>query len=181
MAHGNTSLKPQGVRTLLSIILTLAILGGGALFYLGLMTVKDYSGEVNNRLVDADASEAQIRQLQALRQQINQNETLIAKADKVFATPATYQAQALNDVRNYANQTGVSIRSIDFDDPSSGVYSMVVRLNSPTNYQSLIRFITLVEGNLPKLQLTELEIKRGPANAKGSVTVNELKINVSVR
>lgn len=181
MARGDTALKPQGVRTILSIILVLTVLGGGALFYLGLVTVKDYSSEVNNRLIDADASEAQIRQLQALRQQINQNETLIAKADKVFATPANYQAQALNDVRNYANQTGVSIRSIDFDDPSSGSYTMIVRLNSPTNYQSLIQFITLIEGNLPKLQLTELDLKRGPIAVKGSVTVNELKINVSVR
>lgn len=177
----DTSIKPQGIRTILSIILSLAVLGGGALFYLGLMTVKEYSADVNNRLIDADASEAQIRQLQALRQQINQNETLIAKADNVFATPANYQAQALNDVRSYANQTGVSVRSIDFDDPSGGSYTMLVRLNSPTNYESLIRFITLIEGNLPKLQLTELDVKRGPANAKASVTVNELKINVSVR
>lgn len=177
----NTSLKPQGVRTLLSVVLAIAIVGGGALFYLGLTTVKEYSAQVNNRLIDADASEAQVRQLQLLRQQINQNETLIAKADRVFSSPSDYQAQSLNDVRSYANQTGVSIRSIDFEDPSSGSYSMTVRLNSPVNYQSLIRFITLIEGNLPKMQLTSIDIKRGTSSAKDSVTVNEIKIKVSVR
>lgn len=177
----DTSLKPQGVRTILAIILTVAIMGGGALFYLGLSTVKEYSAQVNNRLIDADASEAQIRQLQALRQQINQNETLIAKADRVFSSPSDYQAQTLTDVRTYANQTGVSIRSIDFDDPSNGSYSLTVRLNNPVNYPSLIQFITLIEGNLPKMQLTSIDIKRGQSNAKNSVTVNEIKINVSVR
>jgi hypothetical protein len=176
-----SSLKPQTMRGILSFILVAAVLGGAALFYLGLTTVQTYSEDVNKRLIDATASETQVRQLQTLRQKIADNEALIAKADKVFATPSNYQAEALNDVRAYANQAGVSIRSTDFDDPSSGTYSITVRLNNPVNYTSLVRFITLIEGNLPVLQLTSLDISRPQTNAGTNVTVGDIKINIAVR
>jgi hypothetical protein len=174
-------IKPQGVRVLLSIILTLVIAGGGAVFYFGLTMVQEYSVEVNNRLVDAEASGAQIQQLQSLRQQIAQNESLIAKADRVFATPANYQAQALVDLRAYANQTGLSIRSTDFDDPSTGTYSVTVRLNSPVSYPELIQFITLIEGNLPKMQVASIDLEQVQGGDATSVDVGDIKINISVR
>jgi hypothetical protein len=160
-------IKPQGVRVLLSVILTLVIVAGGAVFYFGLTMVQEYSVEVNNRLIDAEASGAQIQQLQSLRQQIAQNESLIAKADRVFAIPA--------------NQTGLSIRSTDFDDPSTGTYSVTVRLNSPISYPALIQFITLVEGNLPNMQLASIDLEQVQGGDATTVDVGDIKINISVR
>jgi hypothetical protein len=174
-------IKPQNVRALLFIVLALVTLGGGGLFYLGLSELEEYSVEVNNRLVDADASGDQIEQLQSLRLEISQNESLIAKADRVFTTPANYQAQALIDLRTYANQTGLSIRSTDFEDPSTGTYSVTVRLNNPVSYPALTQFLRLVEGNLPKMQVASIQLERIEGGDATAVQVGEININISVR
>ena len=174
--------KPKGLRALLTVVLILIILGGAGLFYLGLNMVKEYSLEVNHRLIDAEASGTQIQQLQALRSQLDQSESLITKADRLFASPSNYQAQSLNDLKNYANQTGLTIASTNFGDPSStGVYSVTVKLGAPVSYSKLIKFLELIEGNLPKMQVASMSLTHQTGGGSDSVDVGDIKINISVR
>ena len=178
----NKSFKPQNMRSILAITLALVILGGGALFYFGLQTVRTYAEEVNNRLKDADASDEQLKQLQILRNQLAQNQALITNADRVFSTPAEYQSQALNDIRTYAAQTGVIISSTAFDDPTTtNLYTLNLTLSNPTTYSSLIQFLTLIEGNLPKMQVTSINLTRVPGADSDLVEVGDIKINILVR
>lgn len=171
--------KPQNLRTLLSALLAIVILGGGALFYFGLEQVRAFAIETNNRLADAEASDKQIEQLQALRNQLAQSQALITKADQMFTTQASYQAQAFADVRNYANQAGVAVTSTDFEDPTTGSYTMILRLNNPVNYGQLIQFLKLMEGNLPKMQVTSISL--APSTESSLVQVEEIKVNIFVR
>lgn len=176
------SFGPQGLRALLATLLVIVILGGAGLFYVGLNTVKDFSSEVNNTLQDADASSKQVTELQSLKGQLSQTETLTAKADAVFATPATYQSQALTDVKRYAAQTGLRIDSTNFDNPAAtGTYSMNIQLKSPVAYSQLMQFIGLIEGNLPKMQLTSIDLQHSPGGNADSVVVGSIKLNVAVR
>lgn len=176
------SFKPQNLRTLLAFILVATILGGGALFYFGLQTVKTYAVSVNQRLEDANASERNIEQLQVLKGQLAQSETLISKADQLFSTNDTYQARALTDIQNYANQTGLSVRETAFEAPGgTNLHIIVVKLTSPTSYQKLIQFLTLVEGNLPKMQVNSIDLKHAKDGTADSVEVGDIKINILVR
>ncbi len=177
-----THSKPKSLRALLTALLILIILGGAGLFYLGLNMVKEYSVEVNHRLIDAKASGDQIQQLQVLRSQLDQSESLITKADRLFASPSNYQPQTLNDLKNYANQTGLTIAATTFDDPAaSGVYSVTVKLGTPVSYGSLVKFLKLVEGNLPKMQVLSINLAHQAGGAADAVDVGDIKIKISVR
>jgi len=174
--------KPQALKAFLSLMLVIVVLGGAALFYFGLNIVNDYVVEVNHRTLDADASAKQIEQLQLLRGELSQSESLVNKANRFFATPSNYQSQTLNDLRNYANKVGLSIDSTKFNDPTEeGEYSVTLKLKSPVNYQSLVRFLELVEGNLPKMQVVALSLKHQAGGSANDINVGDIKINLSVR
>jgi hypothetical protein len=173
------SFKPQNARALLSTALVLVIIGGAALFYFGLGLIKDYSQEVNTRMAEADASQQRSEQMRVLAQQVTQNESLLAKADKLFVGADTYQSQALTDVRNYAAQAGMTLAGTDFQDTSSGTYSMSVRFTNPVSYTGLIQFLLLVESSVPKMQTTAIELARTPE--ANTVEVKNITITISVR
>lgn len=174
--------KPKSLQALLGFLLVVITLGGGALFYLGLETVREYAISVNERLEDANASDKQVGQLQVLKNQLAQSESLIWKADKTFTSADAYQAQALTDVQTYANQVGLTIVRSDFETPEgSNLHLIVLRFGNPVNYQKLIQFLTLVEGNLPKMQVNSIQLKHSPTGGADVVDVEDIKINISVR
>lgn len=179
MAGKKTS-KAQDMRAILTFILIAAIVGGGVLFYFGLEKVRSYAIEVNNHLEDAEASDQQVEQLQLLKNQLSQSKKLISTADKLFVTESAYQAKALTDVRNYADKVGLSVESTDFDD-AEGNHTIIVRLTQPTSYQKLVQFLTLVEGNLPKMQVDSMTLTRIADNNVDTVESGDIKIKVSVR
>lgn len=174
--------SPAKLRTLLASALVLVTLGGGALFYYGLTTVREYAIKVNQSAVDAEASGQQIQGLQTLKAQLSQNTSLVSKANQIFATPESYQGQALNDVRRYADAAGLTIANTSFSDPSTGAaHAITVSFREPVSYAGLIAFLNNVEGNLPKLQVSALDLGYQDGGNADSVKVGEIKINIAVR
>jgi len=173
---------PKNLRAILSVLLTLIIIGGGFLFYKGLGIVEEYAVKVDQRLADASASERQLSELQTLKSQISQSNSLIDKANQVFASPATYQGQVLNDLKNYADAAGLSLANTSFSNPDeTGSHSVTVTFGGAVSYQKLLTFLGNIEGNLPKLQVSSISLAR-PSNATSdSVRVDDIKINISVR
>ena len=173
---------PSNLRTILAVLLVIIIAGGGAVFYFGLGMVREFAGEVNQSAVDAEASGAQISQLQTLRNQLSQSNSLVDKANQLFATPGNYQTQALRDVKNYANAAGLTIASTNFADPAqSGAYSMTVTFKNPVSYSKLIGFLNNIEGNLPKLQVSSIALGHADSSNPDFVQTGEIKIDISVR
>ena len=177
----NKSFSPQHLRSILSFLLVVTVLVGGALFYFGLDMVRTYAVSVNQRLEDANASDKQVGQLQVLKNQLAQSESLIAKADKMFATPDTYQSQSLSDIQNYANKAGIQIASTGFENSENGSYTVVVKLTNPTSYSKLVQFLALTESNLPKMQVSSIALKHIPNSDGDTVETGDIKINISVR
>lgn len=175
--------KPQNLRMLLSLLMIVVVLGGGGLFYMGLNTVRDFADEVNRRGKDADASGKQIEQLQVLKGQLAESESLVSKADQIFGTPAGYQSQILTDLKTYASQVGLGLGSTDFSDPkTTGAYTVDVKFSqSVINYSQLIQFLSLTESNLPKMQTISIELSHPQNASANTVQVGTIKFNVSVR
>ncbi len=171
--------QAQDLRTILSLLFFVILAGGGAIFYMGLGIVRDYSEEVNQQLANAEASGQQVEKLQSLKSQLTQSTELVSKAQQLFSTPDKYESQALTDIKNYADAAGVTVASTTFD--RNAAHTVTVRLASPTSYSKLITFLTNIESNLPKLQVSSLSLSRSDNGAPDSVKVNEIKINVSVR
>jgi len=171
--------KPQDLRSLLLLLFALIALAGAAVFYIGLGIVKEYSVEVNQRLVDADASGKQIEELQTLKSQLVQSNSLVEKANQLFATPSDYRARTLTDIKNYADAAGLALESTKFDDASE--QTVVVKLAPPVSYAKLIAFLSNIESNLPKLQVSSISLGHTEGGAIDSVEVGEINIDISVR
>ena len=174
--------KPQTLRAILLVLLIIIIAGGLGLFYTGLNEVRKYAIEVNHSIADAEASNVEVQKLQVLKGQLAQSETLIAKANQMFATADSYQNQAITDTRNYANATGLSVAKINFDDVTPGSYpTMTVSLKAPVSYKKLVQFLNSIEGNIPKMQVSSIGIAHATGGSADSVTVNDIKITIATR
>ena len=174
--------KPQNLRSILATLLIVLLLGGGAAFYWGLGIVREYAATVNQRLADAEASGAQIQELQTLKNQLAQSNSLVKKANQLFATPASYQSRVLADLKNYADSAGLSITDTSFSPANeSASHSITITLEEPVSYTKLITFLNNVESSIPKLQVSSITLGQATGGNADSVDVEDIKINISVR
>lgn len=182
MDENRKGFTPQKMRTLLAVVLVFVVAGSAGLFYLGLQETKRYGIEVNHRLLDADASYEQLSSLQALKNQLTESETLVTKANLLFATPDNYQAEALDAVRNYATVAGLSITNTRFADAADGSKTVVLSFNeSSVTYDKLIYFLQNVEENVPKLQVTSLPVESIEGGGSNSIKIGDVVIKIFVR
>lgn len=180
MAAKKKPFTPQNLKGVLVFILLLIVVGGGGIFYYGLSITRDFSDEVNQSLKAADASSVSLQQLSLLKSRLSDSEAIKTKADSLFASPSSYQSIAEKDINHYASLANIAIDSIDFDSSSvPGTYFAIVKLSSPVNYNKLVQFLALTEDNLPKMQVTSIDISH--SSSAGSVQVGEIKIKVSVK
>lgn len=185
MSNEDKSFKATNLRGILIFIMVAVIGASVAGFWYGLQQIRAQAIDVNHAAQDANASNEKVEQIQVLQQQLAQAQTLVAKADKLFASPEGYQSQAIKDLQRYAAEAGVSISSTDFPpaDPAAlgTTRQVVVTITQPVSYARLIRFLQLIETSIPKMQVQGVTVSR-PAQASGDlVNVEPLTINISVQ
>jgi len=174
--------NPQALRAILIVALIAAMSGGAGLFYTEFSNVQEFAAEVNQTVATADASSVNVQKLQSLKNELAQNQTFTSKVDQLFATPATYQNQATMDINNYAATAGIRINAPTFEQASPDVYpTMNVSFRNPVSYSKLIHFLDSIEGNIPKMQVTNIDISHVKNGSADSVTVNTLKIMIATR
>jgi type II secretory pathway component PulM len=174
--------KPQSLRSILILLLILAIAYGAGVFYIGLKEVSRFSEEVNHSIADAEASKTQIQRLQTYKKQFSESDASIVKANQVFATPEGAQTQANTDIRNYAAATGITLTKVTFDPTTPGTNpSVTIGLRSPVPYAKFIEFLDNMERNVPKLNVSDIGIERVASSTSDSVTVNDIKITIATR
>ncbi|MFZ1301677.1 MAG: hypothetical protein WAQ27_03860 [Candidatus Microsaccharimonas sp.] len=182
MATTKKPFGPQSLRAVLIVLLVIVVGGGGGLFYLGLEEVRKFAIEVNHSVADAEASGTQVQALQNLKGQLAESESLIAKANQIFATPENYQSQAITDIRNYANAAGLTVTKTSFEAQTPGVNpTMTVSLQAPVSYNKLIQFLNGIEGNIPKMQVSNIALGHQIGGGADSVTVDDIKITIATR
>lgn len=182
----NEGIKASSIRKLLSALMVLLILGAAAGFYFGIEQVREVSVDVSHTVADADASGKQIEKLQQLKSALAQRQALVDKASQLFATEGNYQSQALTDIQKYANTYGLTVSKTNFGtgtDTQSGVtgHPVTVTLQSPVPYNKFIQFLDAIEGNLPKMQITNVELGHTSDGGPNDFTTKDIKITISTR
>lgn len=182
------SMKAMKLRNALLtfIILLLGLVGAG--FYFGLDAIRTFAVEVSHKTADATASGGTVVSLESLKQQLAERQSLVTKANQLFSTPDTYQAQVLKDIQAYAGRNNVTISDYSFEvaaGTSAGEtlssQPMQLTLQSPVSYRSLLAFLDAIEGNLPKLQISQLTITRSDPMNADQVKVEPITIQVFTR
>jgi uncharacterized protein (UPF0333 family) len=175
-----SSMKATSLRSLLIFLLILVIAGIAAGFYYGLGRVREYAVEVSHTNADAQAAEQQVGELQRLKATLASSNELVKKANQLFATESSYQSRAIRDVQRYASRANITITDTSFPtgQQGSGSHTLVINLASPTSYVNFIRFLESIESNLPKMQVTGVDISRASGD---TISVQNINIQVFTR
>ena len=180
-------LSAVNLRKFLTTLLVILILGAGAGFYFGMEQVRTFAVEVSHSVTDSNASGKNIEKLQQLKQALAEREELVSKADKLFATDANYQSQALTDVQRYASSYGLTLSNTNFEASDTetvaptGSHDFTITLKSPVPYDKFLQFLDAVEGNLPKMQIASIEVGRTETVKANEVVVGDIKMTISTR
>lgn len=159
---------------LFASVLTMIILAIGALLFFAFKDLTPYANTVNQKLEQANLHPAS-------NTPSMDEATLNKRAGLFYSTPETYKEQAETDIRKYAQLTNIPIQSITPDGESEGLRVISVKFTGPVKYDDLLRFVTATESNLPNMKIQSLSIGKSGGASSDMVTVQTLKIGISVR
>lgn len=191
--NNKKSLRATSLRNILIFLVLLTIVIAGGSFYFGRQWLHDYAVTVNHEVAEATNSNSDVSTLKKLQKEIEQQQTIIGKTQTLFSDQSNYQTQVVQDVSRYAAQLGMPTPNFTFQSsastPSAGSpqtstpatapgNTVTVTIESPIAYTTLLKFISAIEQNLPKMQLTGINIGRSDG---GMVTTDALTIQVFSR
>lgn len=114
-------LSASNLRIILSLSLAVILLAMAGGFYFAYSFLHERAVEVSKTQSEASSSDAQIRQLISLEEQLKKNQSAVKKARQIVAESQSYQYQnqIINDLTTYANQAGISISAFNFQDTAA--------------------------------------------------------------
>lgn len=175
----------------LYVLIVLLVGGMGYGTYYLHQRLSDYVTEVDHLKIDSEISQQSIENAQKLRLALNENKDSVARATSIVADTKyyEYQDQIVKDVTSYGSASGITILGFDFSAASSsktsavkGVKTMVatISLQSPVPYMDYLRFLKLIERNLTKMQVTQIDISND-LKTPGAISSPTLTLEVYVR
>ncbi len=182
-----TKLDAVALRGILGTTIVLLILLAGVGFYFAQDWLHKLAVDVSHTVAESTTSDSSVQSLQKLQQELSSRQDIITKTNSIVTSTNTYQTQAVQDLIAYATAAGINISSYSFPTPtatSAGsttpLTQVTVTLTSPVNYTSLLKFMSAIEGNLPKMQITSINLGR-LASDNSSVRIDQLTVAVYTR
>lgn len=147
-----------------------------------------YVQEVDRLKIDSEINQQSIENAQKLRRALTENSDSVTRAAAIVADTKyyQYQDQIVQDVSSYASVAGLTVLGFDFTATGKsqsvnvkGLKTVVanVSLKSPVEYTKYLQFLKLIEKNLTKMQVTQLEIGN---DLKNATTINSQLITLEV-
>lgn len=166
-------------------ILILLIIGAGFGVFFAQSFLSEHVTAANNVKIDAEVIEEDIRNAKRLTSELDKNAENIRRAAEIVAEAKSYkfQDQIVQDINSYASAAGITVLGIEFQPTPKktantlNVVTADVILLTPITYTDYLRFIRLIEGNLTKMQITQLDITSDLIN-KGKISAPILKLQV---
>lgn len=186
-------MQATSLRSLLIGLVLLTLAAASVAFYFGFDWIKSHAEEVNTVIVAASQSGSTANSVNELREQLEKQQEIITTANSLFALTSNYQTQVIKDVYAYAEKTGINVSDIQLaEEASSGsssgskptsslsTKSVTISLEGSVSYQNLLKFLTYIETNIPKMQISGIELSR-PSDGSASVSISNITIGMYVR
>ena len=173
-------MKASSLRSFMVVFLFLAISLSAYGFYLAQGQLNDFAisvGQVVSKSTASSTSSQGISQLQAA---LSEKQTAIDKTNAFTISSQDYQSQAISDLTKYATNTGVLISDYNVSSPTTTdakLSYITIKFSNPVQTSSLIKFLKLIETNLPKMQVSGITLRDNPSKV-GTVNVDPLTIGV---
>ena len=162
-----SGISAVGFRSLLIVLIILSIGLAVVGFYFSQNALIAYSKTVGQTVADSTNTGKNVQSLKTLQAELAARQNIIVKASSLLATTANYQSQAINDINTYASTSGISISSYSFAQTAAVATAgaqtssnITVSLVSPMPYLSLLKFVRLIETNIPKMQISSINLTR---------------------
>lgn len=151
-----------------------------------------YVTDVDHLKIDSELNEQSIQNALKLRRVLDQNSDSVSRAAAIVADTKyyEYQDQIVQDIGSYASASGLTVLGFDFSatkttKPTStikGINTVVaaISLKSPVPYSNYLRFLKLIERNLTKMQVTQLDISND-LKTPGTISSPVVTLEVYVR
>jgi hypothetical protein len=178
---------PTKATTIRSVLIVMVILSLGlasAGFYFAFGWLQDYAKEVNAAVVESGTGGSTVESLQALQQSLNERKDVITATDNLFASSLDYQLQSVKDIKKYASDADIAISDYSFPDTplvggtATTTKLISAKLASPVSYTKLLKFMTALEGNIPKMQVASISLGRDSSGSSDLVITDTLTIEV---
>ena len=184
-------------RIILSLLLLIILSAMVGLVIFAYSFLSKTSEEVGKMQTEAIAVDAKIQSLLASKSQLDRNSDTVKKAKNIVSESKLYQYQnqIIQDLNTYANRAGIPIKAFSFQNepttsaktakPSkrtstnpAGVKSTFVsiQLGDHIDYTKFLHFLSLIEKNVTRMQLSGVSISRGANNHEISIQSLEVKV-----
>ena len=185
MKSKQRTLTPSIARAILAGALLLMAAAGIGIFIFGQQQLSTVAEETRKSTTDAESSSNELQALTTLKNRLKEQNKDVERAAKIVSITKnySYQDQVVQDFVNYANASGVVIKSIDFSannaSTSGTASSSTITLNTPVAYDNLRDFIYRIEKNLFQMQISNLTLSSNKGT--GGVVVDALTVTAYVR
>ena len=184
-------------RIVLSLLLLIILSAMVGLVIFAYSFLSKTSEEVGKMQTEATAVDAKIQSLLASKSQLDRNSDTVKKAKNIVSESKLYQYQnqIIQDLNTYADRAGIPIKSFSFQNESTtsaktatsskqtstspaGVKSTFVsiQLGDHIDYTKFLHFLSLIEKNVTRMQLSGVSISRGANNHEISIQSLEVKV-----
>ena len=184
-------------RIVLSLLLLIILSAMVGLVIFAYSFLSKTSEEVGKMQTEAIAVDAKIQSLLASKSQLDRNSDTVKKAKNIASESKLYQYQnqIIKDLNTYADRAGIPIKAFSFQNepttsaktatsskrtPASpaGVKSTFVsiQLGDHIDYTKFLHFLSLIEKNVTRMQLSGVSISRGANNHEISIQSLEVKV-----
>ena len=187
-----TNMTARKLRALLMSLIVMTIAGAGIGFYFAHDVLQAYAKTVSQSVANSSASGGGIQSLENLQEELASKQNVIVKSNSLIAMTQDYQNQSIKDIDTYAAAIGIGISNYGFaaaaaaptpgaaaSAPASGSI-VTVTLTNPINYSKLLTFIKAIEGNLPKMQISSINLTRIEGDST-SIRADQLVVQVYTR
>ena len=184
-------------RIVLSLLLLIILSAMVGLVIFAYSFLSKTSEEVGKMQTEAIAVDAKIQSLLASKSQLDRNSDTVKKAKNIVSESKLYQYQnqIIKDLNTYADRAGIPIKAFSFqNEPTTsaktaksskrtstspaGVKSTFVsiQLGDHIDYTKFLHFLSLIEKNVTRMQLSGVSISRGANNHEISIQSLEVKV-----
>lgn len=184
-------------RIVLSLLLLIILSAMVGLVIFAYSFLSKTSEEVGKMQTEAIAVDTKIQSLLASKSQLDRNSDTVKKAKNIVSESKLYQYQnqIIQDLNAYADRTGIPIKAFSFqNEPTTsaktaksskrtstnpaGVKSTFVsiQLGDHIDYTKFLHFLSLIEKNVTRMQLSGVSISRGANNHEISIQSLEVKV-----
>ncbi len=205
----NLTLTAKNLRYILTFVLVIMFAGSGAGFYFMQQQLRTFANETSQLNSQVAASEQNLNNLKKLKAYLASHQDDEDLAKKVVADTKNYQNDVLDEISTFAAESHVTVLSYTFENstttpggtapatsaPATGTTgtppvastvgglkenTFTVAISSPVNYHNLLSFISRIEQNVTRMQITSVSLTKDSAS-NSRVSTDSFEIGVYVK